>query len=183
VAAAPQTRLTLSLPAASESERAALSAFIMTSISEVARATAMAVPGELRVVVHPSAASFERETAEPWWSAARTRGARIDLLPLPVLRQRGTLETTIRHELVHVLTGPTLAAAPRWVTEGVAMHFAGERPPASLLDGEMPRRVKCPSDDDLGRAVSAAAAREAYARAVACVARAMAEGKDWRTLH
>jgi hypothetical protein len=62
------------------------------------------------------------------------------------------------------------------------MLFAGERPPASLLDGDMPRRVKCPTDDELSRAVSAAAAREAYARAAACVARAVTEGKDWRTL-
>ena len=181
-AAAPSTQLTLSLPAASEPERTAISAFILESISALARATAMAAPAALHVVVHPSAAGFARETAEPWWSAARTRGSRIDLLPLPVLRERGTLETTIRHELVHVVTGPALEAAPRWVKEGAAMHFAGERPPASLGDGQMPRRVKCPTDDELGRAVSAVAAREAYGRAAACVARALAEGKDWRGL-
>jgi SpoIID/LytB domain protein len=176
------TRLTLSLPAVSEPERAALSAFIVSSASAVARATAMTVPADVQVVVHPSSASFQRETAESWWSAARTRGTRIDLLPLPVLRERGTLEATVRHELVHVMTEPALSAAPRWVKEGVAMHFAGERPPASLMDGQMPRRVKCPSDEELGRAVSATAARDAYARAAACVARAIAEGKDWRTL-
>lgn len=180
--AAPLTRLTLSLPAASESERAALSDFVLTALSEVARATALPAPPDLRLVVHPSAASFARETAESWWSAARTRGSRIDLLPLSVLRERGTLESTIRHELVHVITESSLTGAPRWVKEGVAMHYAGERPPASLMDGAMPRRVKCPSDDELGRAVSATAARDAYARAAACVARAVAEGKDWRTL-
>jgi hypothetical protein len=83
---------------------------------------------------------------------------------------------------VHVLTDTRLAGRPLWVREGVAMHFAGERPPASLLDGDVPRRVKCPSDDELSRAVSAAAAREAYARAAACVARAIAEGREWHAI-
>jgi hypothetical protein len=46
----------------------------------------------------------------------------------------------------------------------------------------VPRRVRCPSDDELSRAVSAAAARDAYARAAACVARAIVEGRDWRAL-
>jgi stage II sporulation protein D len=180
--AAPATQLTLSLPAASEPERAALTTFIQGTVTVVARATSLAPPTQLQVVVHPSAQGFQRETSEPWWSAARSRGTRIDLVPLPVLRERGTVEATLRHELVHVVTEPALTGSPRWVKEGVAMLFAGERPPASLLDGDMPRRVKCPTDDELSRAVSAAAAREAYARAAACVARAVTEGKDWRTL-
>jgi stage II sporulation protein D len=176
------TRLTLSLPAMSEPERAPLTAFIVETVAGVARATSIAAPTALQVVVHPSAASFQRETGEPWWSAARTRGARIDLVPLPGLRERGTVETTIRHEVVHVVSEPALNGRPRWVKEGVAMYFASERPPASLMDGEMPRRVKCPSDEELDRAVSATSAREAYGRAAACVARAIAEGKDWRAI-
>ena len=77
---------------------------------------------------------------------------------------------------------PRLAGRPLWVREGVAMHFAGERPPASLMDGDVPRRVRCPSDDELSRAVSAAAAREAYARAAACVTRAIADGREWHAI-
>lgn len=169
----------ISLPSGSEPERTALTTFLTEALSDLSRATGVSMSGQLRVVVHPSPDSFRRDTGMPWWSAAYTRGARIDLLPLPVLRSRGTLETVVRHELAHVLTDTRLAARPLWVREGVAMHFAGERPPASLLDGDVPRRVRCPSDDELSRAVSAAAAREAYARAAACVARAIAEGREW----
>jgi stage II sporulation protein D len=179
---APPTRVALTLPTTAEPERAALTSFVEEAVARLSRATALPPPPELRVVVHPSSQSFQRETGEPWWSAARTRGSRVDLVPIAVLRTRGTLETTLKHELAHVMTEPVLTAAPRWVKEGVAMYFAGEPPPASLLDGEMPRRVKCPTDDELSRPVSAATAREAYGRAAACVARALAEGKQWRRL-
>jgi stage II sporulation protein D len=174
--------VTLSLPASAEAERSALTAFVTQALGELTRTTGIAAPAQLRVVFHPSPEGFRRETGEPWWSAARTRGTRIDLLPVPVLRSRGTVESVVKHELAHVLTDVHLAGRPMWVREGVAMHFAGERPPASLLDGEVPRRVRCPSDDELSRAVSAAAARDAYARAAACVARAIVEGRDWRAL-
>ena len=63
------------------------------------------------------------------------------------------------------------------------MHFAGEPPPASLVGDEgAPRRLKCPSDDDLRRPVSAASARQANALAAACVARALGDGARWRDI-
>ncbi len=98
------------------------------------------------------------------------------MLPPAVLRERGTVESTLRHELAHVLTGPALEGRPEWVKEGVAMHFAGEPPPASLVGDGTPRRLKCPSDDDLRRPVSAVSARQANALAAACVARALGDG-------
>ena len=144
-------------------------------------ATKRPVPPGLRIVFHPSAASFQRETGESWWSAARTRDARIDLQPPTVLRDRGTLETTLRHELAHLITAPVVAGRPEWIKEGVAMHFAGEPPPQSLVgpDG-IPRRVQCPSDADLQKPASAALARQAYGRAAACFERALVEnGGHW----
>ena len=178
--AAPEVALRLALPSSAEADRAGLTGFVRRALASLARATGRPAPPEIALVFHPSAASFQRETGEPWWSAARTRGTRIDLLPLPVLRARGTLESTVRHELAHVLTAPALEGRPEWVKEGIAMHFAGEPPPASLLDEDgLPRRVRCPSDADLRRAASPAAARQAYARAAACVARAMHEGTAW----
>jgi hypothetical protein len=63
------------------------------------------------------------------------------------------------------------------------MHFADEPPPASLLGADgVPRRVKCPSDDDVRRPVSAASARQAYGLAAACVARALAQGMRWQDI-
>ena len=172
-------RVTLVLPPSAEPERGDLTAFARLAIADLARATGRQAPVDLRLVFHPSADSFRRETGEPWWTAARTSGARIDLLPPAVLRQRDIVESTVRHELAHVLTGPVLEARPEWVKEGVAMHFAGEPPPASLLGDGGPRRVRCPSDDDLRRPASAASARHAYGLAAACVARALSEGARW----
>ena len=139
-------------------------------------ATKQAVPAELRIVFHPSPASFQRETGESWWSAARTRGARIDLQPPDVLRDRGTLETTLRHELAHIMTAPVVAGRAEWVKEGAAMHFAGEPPPQSVIGADgIPRRTHCPSDAELQRPASAALARQAYGRAAACFERALVE--------
>lgn len=175
--------LILVLPPSAEPERATLTAFARGAVADLMRATGQPAPAQLRLVFHPSADSFRRETGEPWWSAAGTRGARIDLLPPAVLRERGTLESTMRHELAHVLTAPALDGRPEWVKEGIAMHFAGEPPPASLLGiDRLPRRVKCPSDDDLRRPVSAASARQAYGLAAACVARALGEGARWHDI-
>jgi hypothetical protein len=179
----PARVVSVQLPSSAEPERAALSAFAERALADLARATGRPAPAAVQIVVHPSAESFRRATGEPWWSAARTSGTRVDLLPLPVLRERGTAETTLRHELAHLLTAPALEGQPEWVREGVAMHFAGERPPASLLDANgAPRRVRCPDDDALRRPVSAAAARAAYGLAAACVARALFEGRDWREI-
>ena len=82
-----------------------------------------------------------------------------------------------------MLTARALEGRAEWVKEGVAMHFAGEPPPASLLGADgVPRRVRCPSDDDLRRPVSAASARQAYGLAAACVARALSEGTRWQDI-
>ena len=52
----------------------------------------------------------------------------LHLLPLAVLRDRGVLERTIRHELVHAMADDLLGKRPAWVREGAAIYFAGERP-------------------------------------------------------
>src|SRR4029453_16114625 len=177
----PRARFELSLPQSAEPNRTAIEAMIARELDTLSTATKQAVPVELRIVFHPSPASFQRETGENWWSAARTRGARIDLQPPDVLRDRGTLETTLRHELVHVITAPVVAGRAEWIKEGVAMHFAGDPPPQSMIgvDG-IPRRAHCPSDAELQRPASAALSRQAYGRAAACFERALVEnGGKW----
>jgi hypothetical protein len=171
----------LVLPASAEAHRTAIDGVVTRSLEALRTATGQPIPPDLQVVFHPSPASFQRETGESWWSAARTRGARIDLQPPDVLRDRGTLEITIRHELAHVLTATVVADRAEWIKEGAAMHFAGEPPPQSLIgpDG-IPRRVHCPSDADLQRPASAALARQAYGLAAACFERALVEnGGKW----
>src|SRR5581483_2014968 len=107
----------------------------------------------------------------------------LHLLPLAVLRERGILERTIRHELVHLLTDPVLGQRRAWVREGAAIYFAGERP----IPGETVQRPAfrpeprggCPDDNELLHPVSVGALSNAYARARACFAKQIASGKAW----
>jgi stage II sporulation protein D len=166
--------ITLALPGGEESERAPLVALLRRSRDELAKTTGVAAPARIRVTVHPTVESFGRATGQPWWVSGATEGADIDLLPLAILRQRGQLERTLRHELVHVLLESSLAGRPMWVREGAALYFSS---PAK--GGEAAPRTQCPTDAELLRAVSAGAQRDAYARAEACFARAIASGKKW----
>jgi hypothetical protein len=63
-----------------------------------------------------------------------------------------------------------------WVREGAAAYFA------QGANGAVPQRVECPRDIELLRPISAGAQREAYARAEACFARAIAGGKRWNEI-
>jgi hypothetical protein len=134
-------------------------------------------PSVITLRFHPTVESYRRETGLPWWTAARTVGATIDLTPLGVLRERGTLATTLGHEFVHVLTDHALAGRPLWVREGLALVIAGEHQ-ALPTDA----RAVCPSDDELRSPASPDAWRRAYGAAAACVARALARGTPWREL-
>ena len=126
--------------------------------------------------MHPSVESFGRATGQPWWVSGATDGAAIDLLPITILRQQGQLDRTIRHEVTHALLDGALAKRPMWVREGAAAYFSNA---GRSGDATKPDRVTCPSDVELLRPVSAGAQRDAYARAEACFARAIAEGKRW----
>ena len=165
----------LALPGSEEGERAALLSLIRRSRDEVTNATGAIAPARLRVTVHPSVESFGRATGQPWWVAGATLGPAIDLLPIATLRQQGQLERAVRHEVTHAVLDSALAGQPMWVREGAAAYFAGPMRKA----GERPARVPCPADAELLRPLSAGAQREAYARAEACFARAMADGKRW----
>lgn len=171
----PAADVALALPGAEESERQAMLSLIRRSRDEIAKATGAAAPPRLRVTIHPSVESFGRATGQPWWVSGATDGAAIDLLPIAMLRQQGQLDRTIRHELTHALLDPALANKPMWVREGAAAYYAA---PASTRAGK-PARVECPSDLELLRPISAGAQRDAYARAEACFARGILDGKRW----
>jgi len=168
------TDIALALPATEERERGTLLSLIRKSRDDIAKATGAIPPARLRITVHPTVDSFGRATGQPWWVSGATDGAAIDLLPLTTLKQQGQLERTVRHEVAHALLDGALSSRPMWVREGAAAYFA--TPPASRT---APTRVTCPKDVELLRPVSAGAQREAYARAEACFARAIAEGKRW----
>ncbi len=87
------------------------------------------------------------------------------------------LERTVRRQMAQVLTGPALAARPRWVQDGASLFF-GDGGAAGRGDS----RVVCPTDTELSRPVSAGALADAWSRARACFARQMSSGRSWREI-
>jgi hypothetical protein len=95
-----------------------------------------------RLEAFSSAAEFARATGEPWFVAASTSGTVIRTQRLSALRQRGTLQFTIRHEGFHTVQPARL---PRWLAEGLARTFSGEYD----RDSQTPTRLEAVSDEAL----------------------------------
>jgi hypothetical protein len=134
----------------------------------------VAPPPEIRLTVHATVDAFVRTTGQPWWVSGASQGPTIELAPIALLRQRGQLERTIRHEVAHLFIDRTLTDRHEWVREGAASYFAD---PAAAADASA--RGECPKDEELLRPVSAGMHRGALARAEACFRREIARGKRW----
>jgi SpoIID/LytB domain protein len=170
----------IALPEGDEGEREVLLGVALQARSALARDLDVVNPPRVTLRLHPTVESYQRATGQPWYTAGATIDSEIHLVPLTVLRERGVLERTIRHEIVHLLTQTELAARPLWVREGTAIYFAGEG-----AAGEPARRadtggkISCPVDRELREPASPGALSNAYARAAACVGRQIAAGRKW----
>ena len=102
--------------------------------------------------LNESTGDFTSRTGQPWWAAAATRGNRIELQPLAILKQRGVLFTTLRHELAHIMIDSiSNKRAPRWLEEGFALYLASEGRTISryasrdrLAEDELEQRLQRP---------------------------------------
>jgi SpoIID/LytB domain protein len=168
--------IVLSLPDANAADRSMLISLADRLVRRAVELTGQPAPPRIHIVFHPSTDSFRRQTSQPWWSAAATRRARIDLQPVDVLRARGVLESTLAHEIGHVVTATAMSDRAAWVQEGAAMYAGGL---LALAEARETRRPSCPSDAELQRPVSAGAARDAYSRAGQCFERAVRSGVPW----
>jgi hypothetical protein len=137
----------------------------------------------VEVFVHETTGDFVGATGQPAWVAAATDGRRIELQPLDVLRRRGVLPTTLRHEFVHAaLEALGRGHAPRWLVEGLAVYAAGEGPQLARgaprqkisLDA-LERGLASPGSPQEMRALYAAAYRE-----VSELIRREGEASTWR---
>jgi len=174
----------LTLPEGDEGERSALARDIAKARDEVARALGVPPPSPVAVRFHPTTDAYERATNQPWFTSGAFVDGALHLLPLAVLRERGVLDRTLRHELVHAMTNEALASRPAWVREGAAIYFAGERPIPGETRQRPPYRpdprASCPADRELLQPVSVGALANAFARARACFVRQIDAGKSWR---
>jgi hypothetical protein len=157
----------------SESDRQTVSALALRARAELARRLAVSVPVSLVIRVHPSTSAFERATGQPWFALGAIQGSELHLLPLPLLRDRGLLERTLRHQLVHTMTDAQLADRPAWVREGAAVHFSEDKTGPAM-------KGPCPLDADLQQPISVGALSDALARARACFERQLDAGRPWR---
>ena len=122
------------------------------------------LPAGVEIRTYPDLDSFRNASGEPGWVAAYTAGKQIHLQPATLLRSRGVLESTIRHELLHVLIeSQAKPGLPLWFREGLAGVLAG-----GLTAGAATR---IPSDNELRRPADAASARRVYREAQAMVAK------------
>ena len=174
----------VALPDDDGGEQAAIVRLTLRARDELARTLGVAPPPRLTLRFHPTTDDYERATGQAWFTSAAIVKGELHFLPLAVLRERGVLDRTIRHELVHAMTDAALARRPLWVREGAAIYFAGE----PLIPGEPQQRpafkpeprASCPDDHELLRPVSVGALTNAYARARVCFAKQIHGGRNWR---
>ncbi len=103
--------------------------------------TKWAWPGGVEIRVYPDVETFRNATGEPGWVAAQTRGSRVEMQPSRVLREHGVLESTLRHELLHVLVeSRAKPGLPIWFREGVVEYFADAPAGSGRTSGDIRQR-------------------------------------------
>jgi SpoIID/LytB domain protein len=122
----------------------------------------------LDIRINDSTGTFTGRTGQPPWAAAATKGDRIETQPLAILKRRGVLHTTLKHELAHVIINViSRNRAPRWLEEGFAIYLAGEgamfaryQRRGMLITEELEKRLQRPSTQSDMRSLYAEAHRK-----------------------
>ncbi len=166
--------ITLVLPPDDEAWRAALIKMIAAGHDALVTTLSLPAPVPLRARFHASAADYQEATRVPWFTNGALVSGEMHFLPVDSLEDRGLLERTVRHEIVHALADRYFADRPLWVREGAASYFSVNRKP-----GEAGPRLECPTDADIRGATSPGALSLAYSAALSCFSRQVASGRSW----
>ena len=130
----------------------------------------LTVRAQLRV--YPSVAVYRNATGEPGWVAASTRGRVIRLQPAAGLAGAGALDSTLRHEFLHLLIeSRAKAGLPLWFREGMVLFLENEAGPAAAGRSSTKPTDYQALERALAAPVSAEAARNARRDAQRVVAR------------
>jgi stage II sporulation protein D (peptidoglycan lytic transglycosylase) len=132
---------------------------------QVEESTGLIYRGTPRLKVYATVADFRNSSGEPGWVAASTRGRTIQMQPSDVLREAGTLESTLHHELLHMLIESyARPGTPLWFREGLALYLtqpeSAKQPGNSRDIAVLNRALRAPASEAELRAAYA----EAYAR-------------------
>ena len=118
-----------------------------------------------RLKVYATVAEFRDSTGEPGWVAASTRGRTIEMQPEDVLRAAGTLDITLRHELLHMLIESYAhPGTPQWFREGLVLYLSAPGKVALTTaatpdTAALERSLRAPqSEDEMRRAYTQARA-------------------------
>ena len=141
---------------------------------EAEEKTGLAYNGAAKLKVYATVRAFRDATGEPGWVAASTRGGTIRLQPADVLQETGTLETTLRHELLHMLIeGHAKPGTPLWFREGLVLYLGlpanGQRGNSGNFEdvSTLDRALLLPASEQQ--------MRQAYADALARVSKLVAQ--------
>jgi stage II sporulation protein D len=137
-------------------------------LHESEESTGLIYRGKPRLKVYGTIAAFRNSTGEPGWVAASTRGRTIQMQPPDLLREAGTLDSTIHHELLHMLIESyARPGTPQWFREGLVLYLttpnALTTPSAGLEDlSALENSLRAPqSEQELRRAYLEAQTRVA----------------------
>jgi stage II sporulation protein D len=140
---------------------------------EAEESTALLYNGGIKLKVYPTVAEFRDSTGEPGWVAASTRGTTIRLQPTDQLHDSGTLESTLRHELLHILVeSHAKPGTPLWFREGLVLYLAQ---PQTTLKNAGGFSTPDALNGALRKPLSESQMREAYSEAQTRVAKMVAK--------
>jgi len=140
------------------------------------------LPARVQARTWETTEEFIRASGQPGWVAANNNGQSIQLQPLRLLKRKGILDSTLRHELTHLVVRRLRASqVPRWFEEGLVLYLTGEQPRAGASTSFSGRSV----EDVVTRPRSEAEMKAAYARALERIrelARRRGEAAPWQVL-
>jgi stage II sporulation protein D len=117
--------------------------------------------------VYATLDSYRDTTGQPGWVAASTRGKTIRLQPLSELKKRSIMESTLRHEIFHVLVeAKARAATPLWFREGMVLFLSNPNAAGAavgaMTDEQIETVLRLPRNrDEVQKAYAAAQSRVA----------------------
>jgi stage II sporulation protein D len=123
-----------------------------------------------QVKVYPTLGVYRDATGEPGWIAASTLGNMIRLQPIHTLQRTHSLDSTLRHEFLHMLIESQASpGAPLWLREGLAIYLSN---PGAAKPNQVDVHAL---EQQLRSARSEVQMRTAYRACAAAVAEAVAE--------